>query len=104
MKIKQLDLKNFRKDILEEKKTVLVDFYADWCGPCKMMSKVFEEISGEVDGISFGKVNIDSEEELALEYEIFSVPTFALFKDGKLMSSCVGVSGKQKILDMLSDT
>ena len=83
---------------------VLVDFWATWCGPCKMMSPVVEEIANDMQGkAKVCKVNIDEEQALAMEYSIMSIPTFLIFKDGKLVNSVIGVQDKQKLVNLLNE-
>lgn len=93
---------NFDEEVLKSKKPVLLDFWATWCGPCRMVAPAVEEISDESDGkIKVGKINIDEEAELASKYHIMSIPTLMVVKDGKVLSSVVGVRAKRDILKML---
>ncbi|MCR4745010.1 MAG: thioredoxin [Lachnospiraceae bacterium] len=93
---------NFEEEVLKSDKTVLVDFWASWCGPCKMLSPIVDEIADENSSIKVGKVNVDEEGDLAGKYNIMSIPTLLIFKDGKLVNQSVGVVPKQAILDMVS--
>ena len=77
------------------KGTTLVDFYADWCGPCKMLSPILEELSGEYDDVAFIKVNVDNEPELAAQYQIMSIPAVFLFKEGKAVAKTGGLRPKE---------
>lgn len=86
------------KKILSENKKVVVDFYADWCGPCKMMSPMFEAAAIEVKDVVFVKLNVDELQSIAQEFEISSIPTMILFKDGKLFEQSVGFMPKDKIV------
>ena len=87
-------------EILKNNALVLVDFYATWCMPCKMLSPVIEEIAKELEGkAKVGKINIDDNQNLAVEYQVMSIPTIAIFKQGKVIQSFVGVTDKQEILD-----
>lgn len=95
---------NFEEEVLKSDKTVLVDFWASWCGPCKMLSPIVDEIAEENSSIKVGKVNVDEEGDLAGKYNIMSIPTLLIFKDGKLVNQSVGVVPKQAILDMVSKT
>ena len=92
---------NFKSEILDSKKTALVDFWAPWCGPCKMLGPVIAEIAEEHPEYTVGKVNVDDEPDLAQQFGVMSIPFLAVFKDGKLVTSSVGVQPKESILDML---
>lgn len=84
---------NFQKEVLDEKGVVLVDFYADWCGPCKMTGPIIDELAKSDDykgKVKFVKVNVDQNQELAQKYSVFSIPTFIVFKDGKPSNQFVG--------------
>lgn len=86
------------KKILSENKKVVVDFYAYWCGPCKMMSPMFEAAATEIKDVVFVKLNVDELQSIAQEFEISSIPTMILFKDGKLFEQSVGFMPKDKIV------
>lgn len=102
MNIIQLNKENF-KEFVNSSETVLVDFYADWCMPCKMMAKVIESIADDISNeIKIVKVNIDENLELAQEYEIMSIPTVIIFKNGKASKTIVGLRSKQELLDELN--
>ena len=101
MSITTITTDNFEEEILKSDKTALVDFYADWCGPCQMMSPLIDEISEELTDVKFGKVNIDDYPEIAANYGIMSIPTLLIFKNGELNNTFVGVTAKDKILDAL---
>ncbi|MCI1951652.1 MAG: thioredoxin [Clostridiales bacterium] len=101
MEIKTLTSENFEAEVLKESKTVLVDFWASWCGPCRMLSPVVDLIAEERQDVKVCKVNIDEQPELAQKFGIMSIPTLLVFRDGKQVNSCVGVHPKQDILDIL---
>ncbi len=93
---------NFEQEVLNSKIPVLVDFWASWCGPCRMLAPVIEEIAKEYEGkIKVGKVNVDDEGELALKYNIVSIPTVILFKDGIKADKFVGFKPKDEIKKIL---
>ena len=84
MSMLTLEEKNFEEEVLKTDKKVLVDFYADWCGPCKMMLPVIDDIAKELDGkVKVGKVNVDNNQELAIQYDVMSIPTIMVFENGK---------------------
>ncbi len=89
-------------EIKESEKTVLLDFYADWCGPCRMVSPIVEEIADECEDVLVGKVNVDEESELAEKFSVFSIPTLVVMKNGEILEQSVGARPKAQILDMLA--
>lgn len=100
MSILNLEEKNFEEEVLKAEGKVLIDFYADWCGPCKMMSPIIDEIAEEVQGkVKVGKVNIDENPELAMKYGVMSIPTIMIFENGEALKTFVGVTAKQDILN-----
>lgn len=102
MAILEITKDNFEQEVLQATKPVLIDFWATWCGPCRMMAPVVEEIAAEAgDTLIVGKVNVDEAEDLAVQYGVSSIPTLMLFKDGKQIDSKVGVRAKEDILAML---
>lgn len=99
MSAQKLNQNNFNSSI--ESGTALVDFYADWCGPCRMLSPIVDEIANERDDITVGKVNVGDENSLAMKYRVRSIPTLIIFKDGQEMSRIVGARPKAAILSKL---
>ena len=100
----RLTKNNFKDEVLNSDIPVLVDFWATWCGPCRMVAPIVEEIADEYDGrIKVGKVNVDEEEELARQFRVMSIPTLILFKGGKAVTSAVGARPKSAILAMLDE-
>lgn len=94
---------NFEEEVLNYKGKVLVDFWAPWCGPCKMIAPVVEEIANEFVGkIKVGKVNVDDEAELSIGYQVVSIPTLLVFEDGKIVDKAVGYMGKDEIIKLLN--
>ena len=92
---------NFRSEVLESKKKVLLDFWASWCGPCRMVGPIVEEIAAERPDILVGKVNVDEQLELAREFGIVSIPTLVVMQEGQVVSQAVGARSKRAILEML---
>ena len=102
MSVITLNKDNFEEEVLKSEKLVLVDFWASWCGPCRMMSPVIDQVAEEMgDNIKVGKINIDEERDLALQYDVMSIPTFIVFKDGREIGRSVGVQDKEEIKGML---
>ena len=101
MSVLALNENNFEEEVLKSNNKVLVDFYADWCGPCKMMSPIIDEIAEEKQGIKVGKVNVDNNQELAIKYDVMSIPTIMVFQNGMLVKTFIGVTDKKEILDVL---
>ena len=97
--VKEINTEEFRENI--KKGRVVVDFFATWCGPCKMISPVIESISTELDNISFYKVDVDKNEDIAREYGIMSIPTIIIFEDGKVVNSIVGLKSRDELLEII---
>ena len=93
------DEQNFENEVAQGK--TLVDFYADWCGPCQMLSPIIEEIANECDDVKVGKLNIDDARDIAIRYGVQSIPTLILFEDGEPVKTLVGYRPKDAILDIL---
>lgn len=101
MSVAHITQDNFQKEVLDSKGVVFVDFYADWCGPCKVTEPIVEELAKENAEIKFLKVDVDANPQLATQYSIFSIPTFMIFKDGKMVSQLVGARGKEGFVEEL---
>ncbi len=94
---------NFNSEVMNSDKPVLIDFWAPWCGPCRMVSPIVDEIADEVSAtVKVGKINIDEEPELASSFNVMSIPTLVVVKNGKIVNSAVGARPKQEILKLLN--
>lgn len=100
MSVIKLTAQNFEEEVMQSDKPVLIDFYADWCGPCKMMSPIVEEIAAEKEDAKVCKLNIDEEMEIAQRYGVMSIPTFMVFKDGEVAKKDMGAKPKSAVLSM----
>lgn len=92
---------NFEEMVLESDKPVIVDFWASWCGPCRMMAPIVDELAAEHGELRVGKINVDEEQDLAAQFGIMSIPTLMVFKDGKAVNQVVGVRSKEQVLELL---
>ncbi len=95
---KQINAEEFKSEVIESKEYTYVDFYADWCGPCKMLSPIMDEISNDYNVF---KVNVDDEEDLASEYGVMSIPCVIVFKDGKEVARSIGLKSKEDLLNLI---
>ena len=102
MSVIKVDKNNF-EEIKNSEKTVLLDFYAEWCGPCRMVSPIVDEIAKENEQYLVGKINVDEETELAQAFSVMSIPTLVVIKDGKIINQSAGAKSKAQILAMLDD-
>ena len=96
-----LTTENFDQIVLQSANPVFVDFWAPWCGPCKIMGPIVEQLSGEIDGVELGKVNVDDHSELAQRYNILSIPTFIIFKGGQPVEQFSGTMSKDQLKEKL---
>ena len=101
MEILKVTSANFEEEVLKSEKPVLIDFYADWCGPCKMISPVVEAVAKENEDIKVVKVNVDDAQDLAIKYEVMSIPTLVVIKDGEEANRTIGLIDKNQILNMI---
>ena len=101
MEILTITKDNFDEEVLNSDKPVLVDFWADWCGPCKMLSPVIDEIANENPDLKVGKINVDDEGELAMKFQVASIPTLIAFKGGEVAGRTMGVQAKAEILKIV---
>ena len=92
---------NFAQEVLQSEKPVLLDFWASWCGPCRMLSPIVDEVAEERADVKVGKVNVDEQPELAGEFGVMSIPTLLVFEQGKLVRQAVGARPKASVLDLL---
>ena len=92
---------NFQAEVLESKNTVLLDFWATWCGPCRMLAPIVEEIAEEHSDVTLGKINVDEQMELAIQFGIVSIPTLLVYRDGKEVAKSIGYCSKADVLKLL---
>lgn len=101
MPVIHINKSNFQNEVMNSEKEVLLDFWAPWCGPCRMIAPILEEIATEHSDIKVGKVNVDEQPELASQFDVMSIPTLVVIKNGKIVNQAVGARPKQSILGML---
>ena len=101
MSVITITSENFENEVLQSDKTVLVDFWASWCGPCKMLSPVVDQIAEEMPEIKVGKINVDEQPDLAQQFRVMSIPTLLVFKNGAVAATSIGVRPKQDIVALL---
>ena len=102
MSVTAITSANFENEIIKSSKPVLVDFWASWCGPCRMLSPIVDEIAKEQNDVKVCKVNVDENQDLAAMFQVMSIPTLVLIKDGKIVNKSIGYKPKQAILQMLN--
>ena len=103
MSVLKFDKTNFQAEVLNSDKPVFVDFWASWCGPCKMQAPIFDAVAEENEGVVFGKVNVDEEQELALAYGVSTIPTLILFKGGQQVTRLVGVHSEDDLQEIIDE-
>ena len=102
MAVMKFKNENFEEEVMKSNIPVVVDFYADWCGPCKMMSPIIDEIANEMgETVKVGKVNVDEEQSLAIQFGVMSIPTIVIIRNGKVTKTFVGVQNKENIIKEL---
>ena len=101
MEIMKVTSANFEEEVLNSDKTVLIDFYADWCGPCKMFSPIVESVAQENEDIKVVKIDVDNAQDLAIKYQVMSIPTTVVIKDGKEVNRVVGMVSKSDLVEMV---
>ena len=101
MYVIKINKENFASEVLNSNKPVLLDFYADWCGPCRMVGPIVSEIANERSDVKVGKINVDEQPELAAQFQVMSIPMLAVIKNGKLENQVVGYRSKEQIEAML---
>ncbi len=103
MEVIEIKEQEFESKVLNSNKKVLVDFYANWCGPCRMLSPVVEELAREMEEVEFYKINVDDAEEVSRKYGVMSIPTLITFQDGKVVNQSVGLKSKNELKEFLKD-
>ena len=101
MEVLKITSANFEEEVLKSDKPVLVDFWAGWCGPCRMLSPIIDEIAAESSDIKVGKINVDEEGDLAFKFKVMSIPTLIVFKNGEEVNRSLGVISKEEVLDLV---
>ena len=102
MAVKHVTTDNFNQEVIDKKGFVLVDFWADWCGPCKMLSPIIKELAEERTDISVCKVDVDANPDLAIKYKVMSIPMIIVFKDGEIYKKSIGAVPKSTLLELLA--
>ena len=103
MSVKKIEEKEFKNLINNQEKKVIVDCYADWCGPCRMLSPIIDELAEEIDNCEFYKLNVDEAEEESREYGIMTIPTILIFKEGNLENKSIGLKSKEELKSLIEE-
>lgn len=98
----QFTEENFEQEVLKSNELVVVDFYADWCGPCKMVGPIIEQLAAEQTGVKIGKLNVDNAQEIAAKYKVMSIPTILYFKNGEVVHKIIGLKSKEEFQAMIN--
>ncbi len=101
MAVLEITKENFETEVLQSDRKVLLDFWASWCGPCQLMSPIVDAVAEERPGVKVGKVNVDEQPELAQKFDIMSIPTLMVFKDGKPVQTAIGAQPKMTVLELV---
>ena len=101
MSVRNITKENFESEVMQSEQVVLLDFYATWCGPCRIVSPIIDEIAEENENVRVCKVDVDEQTELASRFQVYSIPTLVVMKDGKVLTQSTGAKSKAQILDML---
>lgn len=101
MEIIKVNSQNFEEEVIKSEKPVLIDFYADWCGPCKMLSPIIDEIAEENSDIKVVKVNVDDSQDLAMKYQVMSIPALVVIKNGEEVNRSVGLIDKSQVVNLI---
>ena len=101
MNVLKITNENFEKEVINSDKTTIIDFYADWCGPCKMMAPIIDKIAEENNDVKVGKLNVDEGQDIAMKYNVMSIPTIIVFENGMEFKRFVGVTSKDNIINSI---
>ena len=101
MSVRNITKENFESEVMQSEQVVLLDFYATWCGPCRIVSPIIDEIAEENENVRVCKVDVDEQTELASRFQVYSIPTLVVMKDGKVLTQSTGAKSKAQILEMI---